>query len=119
MHRTGLSHSSYYLLHPLNPQLRTLDRFFPGWIGRRGEVEWPVCSPDLTPQDFGLWGYLKDRVFARNPKIISELKQIITEEVDALNQDRGYLVRLLRHVAKRCQVVQEVGGGPLNNICNP
>ena len=29
------------------------------WIGRRGPFEWPTCSPDLTPCDFGLWGYLK------------------------------------------------------------
>ena len=26
------------------------------WIGRRGTIEWPAHSPDLTPLDFFLWG---------------------------------------------------------------
>lgn len=30
-----------------------LKAMFPGrWIGRRGRVEWPACSPDLTPLVF-------------------------------------------------------------------
>uniref|UniRef100_A0AAR2KFA0 Tc1-like transposase DDE domain-containing protein n=1 Tax=Pygocentrus nattereri TaxID=42514 RepID=A0AAR2KFA0_PYGNA len=37
-----------------------LDEQFPGkWIGRRGPVEWPPRSPDLTPLDSYLWGHLK------------------------------------------------------------
>ena len=33
------------------------ERFPNGWIGRRGFVEYPPRSPDLTPLDFFLWGY--------------------------------------------------------------
>ena len=34
-----------------------LDQTFPGrWIGRRGLVEWPPRSPDLSPLDYFLWG---------------------------------------------------------------
>ncbi|CAB0036793.1 unnamed protein product, partial [Trichogramma brassicae] len=33
--------------------------FFDRWIGRRGTIEWPARSPDLTPLDFFLWWYLK------------------------------------------------------------
>lgn len=30
-----------------------LDEIFPNkWIGRRGAIEWPPRSPDLTPLDF-------------------------------------------------------------------
>jgi len=30
-----------------------LNKVFPGrWIGRRGHLEWPARSPDLTPIDF-------------------------------------------------------------------
>lgn len=30
-----------------------LSEVFPGrWIGRRGSIEWPARSPDLTPLDF-------------------------------------------------------------------
>jgi hypothetical protein len=30
-----------------------LEQKFPGrWIGRRGSIEWPTRSPDLSPMDF-------------------------------------------------------------------
>jgi hypothetical protein len=34
------------------------------WIGRGGPITWPLRSPDITPLDFFLWGYVKDRVYA-------------------------------------------------------
>jgi hypothetical protein len=33
-------------------------QFMGSWIGRRGPVEWPSRSPDLSPLDFYLWGHL-------------------------------------------------------------
>ncbi|CAF1991725.1 unnamed protein product [Rotaria magnacalcarata] len=43
-----------------------LDEKFPArWIGRRGALDWPARSPDLTPADFFLWGYLKDIVYQK------------------------------------------------------
>nr|CAI5831966.1 unnamed protein product [Callosobruchus analis] len=33
------------------------------WIGRRGPIEFPPRSPDLTPLDFFLWGTVKDEVY--------------------------------------------------------
>jgi len=43
-----------------------LDKNLPGqWIGRRGAVEFPPRSPDLTPLDFYLWGTLKDVVYRK------------------------------------------------------
>ncbi|CAF4230737.1 unnamed protein product, partial [Rotaria sordida] len=44
-----------------------LDDTFSEWIGRRGTVEWPPRSPDLTPCDFSLWGVIKDHVYAQKP----------------------------------------------------
>ncbi|GBN14641.1 hypothetical protein AVEN_39551-1 [Araneus ventricosus] len=42
-----------------------LDTQFPQrWIGRDGPLACPPRSPDLTPLDFFLWGYVKDKVFA-------------------------------------------------------
>ncbi|PSN52652.1 hypothetical protein C0J52_08821 [Blattella germanica] len=44
-----------------------LDENLPGrWIGRRGAVEYPPRSPDLTPLDFYLWGTLKDVVYRKS-----------------------------------------------------
>ena len=34
------------------------------WIGRGRPICWQPSLPDITPLDFFLWGYVKDRVFA-------------------------------------------------------
>ncbi|KAL7639566.1 UNVERIFIED_CONTAM: hypothetical protein RMT77_010067 [Armadillidium vulgare] len=33
------------------------------WIGTQGSIPWPPRSPDLTPLDYYLWSYLKNRVY--------------------------------------------------------
>ena len=38
------------------------------WVGRRGPIEWPARSPDLTACDYLWWGYLKEKVYARKPQ---------------------------------------------------
>lgn len=32
-------------------------------IGRHGDILWPPRSPDLTPCDFFLWGYVKSKIY--------------------------------------------------------
>lgn len=48
-----------------------LNNIFPRrWIGRRGALEWPPRSPNLT-LDFFYWGYLKSKVYTKpNPTIL-------------------------------------------------
>lgn len=61
---------------------RYLDEMFPHrWIGRRGTIEWPPRSPDLTPMDYFLWGYLKERVYQNRPGNIEDLKTKIRMEI--------------------------------------
>lgn len=36
------------------------------WIGTHGPTKWPPRSPDPTPLDYFLWGYLKDEVYKNN-----------------------------------------------------
>ena len=50
------------------------------WIGRRGPVEYPPRSPDLTPLEFFLWGFLKDKIYSRKPTTIAEMRVAIEEE---------------------------------------
>lgn len=33
------------------------------WIGNNGPFHWPARSPDLTPLDFYIWGYVKNKVY--------------------------------------------------------
>ncbi len=52
-----------------------LDNKFPRrWIGRGGPIAWPPRSPDLTPLDFFLWGYLKSQVYVNRPRTLDQLK---------------------------------------------
>lgn len=59
-----------------------LDQHFPNrWMGRRGPIEWPARSPDLSPPDFFLWGVLKDKVYQHGrPQNINHLKDLIRRE---------------------------------------
>ncbi|MBZ5796973.1 hypothetical protein K8353_43720, partial [Burkholderia contaminans] len=59
-----------------------LDEVFPNrWIGRRGRIEWPARSPDLTPLDYFLWGYLKSKVYVTRPENLEDLKARIRHEI--------------------------------------
>ncbi|PNF25374.1 hypothetical protein B7P43_G10917, partial [Cryptotermes secundus] len=50
-------------------------------ISLRGDVLWATHSPDLTPCDFFLWGYLKVEVFKHRPTNLLQLKNVIRQEV--------------------------------------
>lgn len=52
---------------------------FPGrWIGRDSSfLHWPARSPDLTPMDFFLWGYVKSKVYTEPIENIPALQQRI------------------------------------------
>jgi len=57
-----------------------LDATFPNrWIGRDGLTPWPPRSPHVTPLDFFLWGYVKDKVFSTPVPDITNLKIRITD----------------------------------------
>ena len=56
-----------------------LNEHFPQrWIGRRGAIEWPPRSPDMTPPDFFVWGVIKDKVYGSRPRNLDELRTAIT-----------------------------------------
>jgi len=49
---------------------------------------WPAWSPNLTPCDYFLWGYVKDKVFVPpQPVSIPDLKNRITAAVETITPD--------------------------------
>jgi hypothetical protein len=62
------------------------------WIGRAGGednclAKWAPRSPDMTPCDFFLWGYLKDRVYVPSlPQNLEELKRRIREATTTVTE---------------------------------
>lgn len=65
---------------PHNAQIVTnyLNALYPnGWIGNRGSIPWPARSPDLSPVDFFMWGYLKEFVYQVRSADLDDLKNRI------------------------------------------
>lgn len=77
-----------------------LDIVFPNrWIGRNGPIQWPPRSPDLTPLDFFLWGFLKDRVFRTVVEDIPEMEARILD--NCLIPDEEMFTRVRESFEKR------------------
>jgi hypothetical protein len=48
---------------------------------------WPLRSPDATPCDFFVWGYVKDQVYVPLPASIPELKVRIRTAIETITAD--------------------------------
>ena len=53
-------------------------------ISLKEAVQWAPHSPDLSPLDFFLRGYLKDRVYKDKPRTSEQLKRALIAEVSAM-----------------------------------
>ena len=80
-------------------------------IGLGHNVEWPPRSPDLTPCDFFLWGYIKDKVFSSPPRDIDELRQKIIREFNALREQPAFVTRAVRDMHRRTMLCVAREGG--------
>jgi hypothetical protein len=90
------------------------------WIGHTSNedsalIPWPPRSPDLTPCDFLLWGYVKDKVYMPPlPRDLPELRQKIVAAVDTINVD------MLQHVWQeldyRIDVCRVTRGGHMEHL---
>ncbi|CAK1550166.1 unnamed protein product [Leptosia nina] len=85
-------------------------------ISRFGDIPWPPRSPDLTPMDFFLWGYLKERVYANNPRTVVDLKENIRREISAI--EHSLLQRVARNTRLRFEqcVQQDNTVNPVNGV---
>ena len=82
-----------------------LQQLFPNCVVGIGHaVEWPPRSPDLTPCDFFLWGYLKDKVYVSVPASLGELERRIRAEINNLKCTRmvRHTVHAMRDRAAEC-----------------
>ena len=64
-----LEHFSCFVADVLN------ERFPDAWNLTGGPIPWPPRSPDLSPLDFFLWGYIKNIVYAEKIGISSTCKK--------------------------------------------
>lgn len=90
------------------------DHFGKRVVSLKTDFEWAPHSPDLSPPDFFLWGYLKDKVYANKPRTISQLKVNIREEIRAIQ--RPVCKSVMLNFAMRLKKCTDLNGGHLEQI---
>ena len=101
--------------HYALPVRQFLDETFPDrWIGRRGPIEWPARSPDLSPLDFFLWGHLKSKIYATQPESLQDLRNRITHECQQITPD--ILRNVREHFEQLLYYCMEVNGGHFQHL---
>lgn len=96
--------------HNSRQVIEYLDQKFQNqWIGTNGPIAWPARSPDLSPLDFFLWGYVKDNVYNNVHRDVEELKNNIEEVISNID---GRILRNVRsNLIKRVQLCIYQNGG--------
>ena len=65
--------------------MELLQEKFPGRVlSRKGDVNWPPRSCDLTPLDYFPWGYVKSKVYETKPRTVRDLKRNIEQTIEAI-----------------------------------
>ena len=72
-------------------------------------------SPDLSPRDFFLWGYVKELVFVLPlPANIEEMKERITAALETVTEDM--LQRVWHELEYRLNVCRVTGGAHIEHL---
>ena len=92
------------ICHTTRAKMALLQETFPDCvIFCKGDINWPPRSCDLTPLDFFLWGYAKDRVYADKPSTIEHLKANIRQVIAEIssNMCKKVVENYIKHFAWR------------------
>ena len=102
--------------HWVSDVRRFLDATFPNrWIGREGPTPWPPRSPDITPLDFFLRGYVNDKVFSTPVPDIRNFKARITDAFATITEDM--LENKWREIDYRLDVLRATKGAHVEVYC--
>ena len=77
-------------------------------------IIWSPHSPDLSPLDFFLWGYLKDRVYREKPATIADLKEAIEAEVADIPLEMCQ--RVGANFWRRIELIQQRNGDHIEHV---
>ena len=85
--------------------LQSAENFGARVISLKADFEWAPHSPDLSPPDYFLWGYLKSKVYKNRPRTLSELKENIRVEMRAISPETCRKVMLnFRRRMEQCNL---------------
>jgi hypothetical protein len=106
----GAPHYTRLVMQRLN------DTFPNRWIGRGSTINWPPRSPDLSPLDFCLWGWLKSEVCRRKVDTWDEMLDHIMDAIARIKERQDELSLVTRHVLTRVAMSIDVEGGIFENL---
>jgi hypothetical protein len=91
---------------------------FPGrLICTRGTIQWPARSPDLTPNNFFLWGHLTQSIYGHRhnrPRNLDELRVKIVQIANSITQEM--LTNVRREVYDRLGYCEAQQGGLFEHL---
>jgi len=93
-----------------------LNYHFPGqWIGHGGPHNWPSRSPELSPLDYCVWGWMKELVHSVKLVMQDELVGRVLDAADRIINSQRKLQRATRAVHNRAAACVVAGGGIFEN----
>lgn len=85
------------------------------WIGRGGSIEWPPRSPDLSLNDFWLWGDIRNRLYSSpRPRNLTELRSRLEHLLQSISVQT--IARAYESFIRRCNMCVEVEGGHFEQL---
>lgn len=83
-------------------------------ISRFGDENWPPRSCDLTPMDYFLWGYVKEKVYVNKPQTVERLKEEIRRVIAEIEPQ--LCENVIQNFMKRMAVCHRFRGGHLSDV---
>jgi hypothetical protein len=84
------------------------EKFPDACTGRGGPIPWPPRSPDLTPMDFFLWGYVKKSVCGEKIGDLQHLRDRIATAIATVTPD--IIQRAWHEIEYRLDVYRATNG---------
>lgn len=101
--------------HTTRANIDFLHTHFPDrLISRLGDINWPPRSCDLTPLDFFLWGYIKDKVYVNHPRTIAALRTNIQRIINEIPIEM--IENVVANAAQGMVYLEKSPGEHLNEI---
>lgn len=85
-----------------------IQQFGENFIATHGPVPWPARSPDLTPLDYFLWGYVKNEIYKDTYNAIDDLKRSLENILNGINNI--VMLNAVQSLKRRIQLCIENNG---------
>jgi hypothetical protein len=86
------------------------------WVGQGSIHPWPPRSPDLSPLDYCIWGWMKNIVYQRKAQTREELLARIMHAAREIRDNSVNLRRATCALHKRTDKCIEAEGGIFENV---